>query len=244
MTLIKSELEIAGMQESGEIARKAIDEAVKQAKIGMSTKELNDLAENVILEAGGKPCFKGYEGFPSATCININSGIVHGVPGSYRLKSGDVVSVDLGVLYKGMVTDVSESFEVGTKNQSKFLETGQKALKEAIEACILGNRIGDISSAIQKTVEKSGYSVTRDLAGHGVGRLVHEDPYIPCYGRPGRGEKLVEGMTLAIEVIYQKGSPELVLDQDGWTLSTQDGSLSGLFEKTLALTRQGVLVLT
>lgn len=244
MTLIKTLKEIETMQEGGKIARKAVDEAVRQTKVGMTTREINDMAGKIILDAGGKPCFKGFEGFPSAVCINVNAGIVHGLPGSYRLGVGDVVSVDLGVLYKGMITDVSESFEVETNSQDQFLSAGKKALEEAIKACVVGNRVGDISHAIQKTIESAGYSVTRDLAGHGVGRAVHEDPYIACYGRPGRGEKLVEGMTLAIEVIYQKGNPTLILDKDGWTLSTKDGSLSGLFEKSVAVTRQGVLVLT
>jgi methionyl aminopeptidase len=244
MILIKTDKEIAAMQECGKIARRAIDEAVKSARAGMTTMELNDLAEKVILGSGGLPCFKGYEDFPTATCINVNEGIVHGFPGSYSLKVGDIVSVDLGVRYKGMVTDVSETFELTTNRQQKFLEAGRKALAGAVETCVVGNHIGDISFAIQKTVEALGYTVTRDLAGHGVGREVHEDPYIPCYGRPKRGEKLLEGMTLALEVIYQTGSPDLILEDDGWTLATRDGSLSALFEKTVALTRQGVLVLT
>jgi methionyl aminopeptidase len=206
--------------------------------------EINNIAEKIILDAGAKPCFKGYDDFPFATCINVNSGIVHGIPGGYKLQNGDVVSVDLGVLYKGLNTDVSESFEVETDNESRFLETGKKALEKAIKACILGNHIGDISSAIQITIEGAGYSVSRDLAGHGVGRKIHEDPFIECFGRPRTGERLVEGMTLAIEVIYQKGRSELELAKDGWTLGTKDGSLSGLFEKSVALTRQGALVLT
>lgn len=244
MILIKTPQEIQIMQEGGKIARKAVDAAVRQAKVGMTTLELNNIAENIIVDMGGVPCFKGFEGFPYATCINVNSGIVHGLPGNYRLRIGDMVSVDLGVLYKGMNTDVSESFEMESKSQTKFLETGRNALDLAIANCVIGNRIGDISYAIQKTIEGAGYSVTRDLAGHGVGREIHEDPYVECYGRSGKGEKLMEGMTLAIEVIYQKGRPELSLAKDGWTLSTKDGSLSGLFEKSVAVTKQGALVLT
>ena len=232
------------MQEGGGIARLAIDAAVKAIAVGITTLELNNIAEKVIQDAGGVACFKGYDGFPYATCININNGIVHGIPSNYRIRQGDIVSVDLGVLYKGLNTDVSDTVEVGTKDQEKFLTTGRKALEKAIGACILGNRVGDISAIIQKTVESSGYSVTRDLAGHGVGRQIHEDPYVECFGRPGKGEKLVEGMTLAIEVIYQQGKPELILARDGWTLTTKDGSISGLFEKSVAVTRQGPLVLT
>jgi methionyl aminopeptidase len=244
MILIKTPQEIQIMQEGGNIARKAVDAAVKQAKVGMTTLELNSIAEKAIVDAGGMPCFKGFEGFPSATCININSGIVHGIPNNYRLRKGDIVSVDLGVLYKGLNTDVSESFELETDGEQKFLEIGRAALAKAIEKVAIGKKIGDISNAIQTTIQAAGFSVSRDLAGHGVGREIHEDPYVECFGRPGRGYELKEGMTLAIEVIYQKGRPDLVLAKDGWTLSTKDGSLSGLFEKSVAVTRQGVLVLT
>lgn len=244
MILIKTPQEIETMQAGGKIACKAVDEARRQARVGMTTMELNNLAEKVILDAGGKPCFKGFEGFPTATCININEGIVHGLPGKYKLKTGDIVSIDLGVLYKGMITDISDSFELVTQSQTKFLDAGREALRLAVEACVLGNTIGDISHTIQSIIENAGYTVSRDLAGHGVGRELHEDPFVTCFGRRNKGEKLVEGMTLAIEIIYQKGRPELVLDADGWTLKTLDGSLAGLFEKSVAVTRQGVLVLT
>lgn len=244
MILVKTPKEIEIMQEGGKIARKAVDEAVRQAKVGMTTRELNDIAEEVIIKLGGIPSFKGFEGYPAAACINVNSGVVHGLPSDYRIQAGDIVSVDLGVLYRGLNTDVSETFELVSQKEIEFLQAGRRALELAIEACVMGNRIGDISYAIQSTVEKAGYSVSRDLAGHGVGREIHEDPYVECFGRAGKGHKLVEGMTLAIEVIYQKGRPELVLSGDGWTLETKDGSLAGLFEKSVAVTRQGPLVLT
>jgi methionyl aminopeptidase len=244
MINLKTPQEIQIMLEGGKIARSAIDTAVKVAKAGMTTMDLNNLAERIILDSGGIPCFKGYDGFPFATCINVNAGIVHGIPNNYLIKKGDVVSVDLGVLYKGLNTDVSETFEVETHAQDKFLEIGRKALENAIFACQLDARIGDISSAIQKTVENAGYSVSRDLAGHGLGKDIHEDPFVTCFGRPGKGEKLVEGLVLALEIIYQKGKPDLVLSRDGWTLSTKDGSLSGLYEKSVAVTKQGPLVLT
>ena len=244
MILIKSSQEIEIMREGGKIARKAVDEAVKRAKVGMTTLELNNIAEKVIIGMGGIASFKGYKGFPFATCININEGIVHGVPNKYKVRRGDVVSIDLGVLYKGLNTDVSESFEVETNVQDKFLDTGRKALEKAIGVCVIGNKIGDISYAIQKTVENAGFSVTRDLAGHGIGKEIHEDPYVACFGQPGKGPEIKEGMTLALEVIYQKGHPKLRLAKDGWTLCTKDGSLSGLFEKSVAVNRQGALVLT
>jgi len=193
------------MLEGGKIARRAVDEAVRHTKAGMTTLELNNIAEKIILDAGGIPCFKGYEGFPFATCININDGIVHGIPNQYKIQRGDIVSIDLGVLYKGLNTDVSESFEVETNAQDSLLEAGKKALAAAIAKCVVGNKIGDISSTIQKTIESSGFSVSRDLAGHGVGREIHEDPYVECFGRPGKGHEIKEGMTLAIEVIYPFG---------------------------------------
>lgn len=244
MILIKTAQEIEIMQEGGKIARKAVDEVVKQAKVGMTTLELNSIAEKIIIDMGGVPCFKGYEGFPFATCININEGVVHGIPNKYKIRRGDIISIDLGVLYQGLNTDVSESFEVETHNQDNFLDAGRKALANATASCVIGNKIGDISYTIQKTIENAGFSVSRDLAGHGVGRQIHEDPYVECFGRPGKGPEIKEGMTFALEIIYQKGRPELHLAKDGWTLSTKDGSLSGLFEKSVAVIRQGVLVLT
>ncbi|MFH1295528.1 MAG: type I methionyl aminopeptidase [bacterium] len=244
MIVLKTPAEVEKMVQGGKIARRALTAAVQQAKVGVSTLELNQLAEQFILAAGAKPSFKGYEGFPAATCINVNSGIVHGLPNDYRLQIGDVVSIDLGVLFAGLHTDVSESFEVEANNHCKFLATGKKALDLAVSACVVGNRIGDISWAIQRTVERVGYSVSIDLAGHGVGRELHEDPFIECFGQPGQGVLLKAGMTLAVEVIYQQGRPELVLAEDGWTLRTKDGSLSGLFEKSVAVTGRGVLVLT
>lgn len=244
MVVIKSPEEVNIMKEGGLIARKALDTAIRNARVGMTTLELNNIAEEVILKEGGYPCFKGYEGFPFATCINVNHGIVHGLPNDYVLKKGDLVSIDLGVLYKGLTTDVSETFELGSNTHKGFLETGRKALTAAISKCKVGNRVGDISFAIQSIIERAGYSVSRDLSGHGVGKSIHEDPYVLCYGNPGEGLELVEGMTLAIEVIYQKGKPDLVLEPDGWTLSTKDGSLSGLFERTVAVGSKTPLVLT
>lgn len=244
MVVIKSPKEISIMKKCGLIARKALDTAIKSAKAGMTTLQLNNIAEEVILKEGGYPCFKGYEGFPFATCINVNHSIVHGLPNDYVLKKGDLVSIDLGVLYKGLITDVSETFELDSDMHKDFLETGKKALATAISKCKVGNKVGDISFAIQSIIEGAGYSVSRDLSGHGVGKSIHEDPYVLCYGNPGEGLELVEGMTLAIEVIYQKGKPDLVLEPDGWTLSTKDGSLSALFEKTVAVGSEAPLVLT
>lgn len=244
MISIKTPKDLELMIEGGKIARKAIDMAIEAVKPGVTGLDINSIAKDYILQSGAVPSFKGYEGFTHAVCVNINSGVVHGIPNNQKFKPGDVVSVDLGVLLNGYHTDVSESVEVETLSHKKFLDTGREALKEAIFMCRPGNRVGDISNSIQNVIEREGYSVSRDLAGHGVGRELHEDPFIPCYGKKGKGEKLAVGMVLAIEVIYQVGDYPLVIGNDGWTLSTRDGSLSGLFEKTVAVTTGDALVLT
>lgn len=240
----KTPQQIEDMVQGGKIARFVLEELVKEAKVGVSLKELDALAEKLILGKGATPSFKRVDDYRYTTCINLNDGIVHGIPTAVKLKRGDVVSIDLGVYYKGLHTDLSHTLELETHVHEKFLATGIKALEASILACREGNKIGDISSAMQTLVEQQGYSVSRDLVGHGVGADLHEEPYVPCFGKPGNGPTLKEGMTLAIEVIYQEGKPEIVLEEDGWTLSTKDGSLSGLFEKTIALSRGKTLVLT
>lgn len=208
--------------------------------------ELDSFAEKRIRELSGKPAFKGYEGYSFTTCININDGIVHGIPGPYCIAKGDLVSIDLGVIYGGFNTDVSWTVIAGSgsKESERFLEAGKLALKKAISKCKIGNRIGDISYGMQAEVEKAGYNVVRDLVGHGVGRNLHEDPQVPCYGRPSTGTELREGMTLAIEVIYTLGSPKLKVLGDGWTMATKDGTMSGLFEQTVAIEQAGPKLLT
>jgi methionyl aminopeptidase len=241
---IKSPKDIKKMKKGGEIASAALKACLSEVKAGISLAELNEIAEDIITKKGGKPSFKMVEDYSYATCINVNEGIVHGVPGNYRLKKGDLVSVDLGVYLEGLHTDLSYTVEVETDKEKRFLDTGREALAKAIEQAREGNRIGDISHTIQEIIEKAGYSVSRDLVGHGIGRELHEDPFVPCYGNRKEGPVLREGMVFAIEVIYQKGDPRLALDEDDWTLRTADNSLSGLFESTVAVTKDGPLVLT
>jgi methionyl aminopeptidase len=243
MIPIKKPEEIEIMKEGGKISSLALHTTVDSAKVGITTMELNKIAEKIILGGGGEPSFKKVEDYAYATCININDGVVHGIPGNYQIKEGDIVSIDLGVFYKGFHTDVSHTIEVGTKKEDKFLNAGKKALEEAIFHCSAGNKLGSISYSIQRNIERFGYSVSRELVGHGVGRELHEDPYVPGYGRQDQGPLLKEGMVLAIEIIYQKGKPYIELDTDGWTLRTADGSLSGLFESTVAVTKNGPLIL-
>lgn len=246
MIHIKNREEIEIMARGGKISGQVLKETLDLVAPGISTLELDSFAERRMLELSGEPAFKGYEGYHFATCININDGIVHGIPGSYSIAKGDLVSIDLGVIYSGFNTDVSWTVVAGkgSKENERFLEIGRSALQKAIGKCKVGNRIGDISYALQAEVEKAGYNVARDLVGHGVGRKLHEDPQVPCYGRPTTGMELREGMTLAIEVIYTLGSPKLKVLPDGWTMATKDGSMSGLFEQTVAIERGMPRVLT
>jgi len=246
MIHIKSQEELEIMSRCGKISGQVLKETLEQVTPGISTMELDRFAEKRILELSGKPAFKGYEGYRFATCININDGIVHGIPSPYCIANGDLVSIDLGVVCDSFNTDVSWTTIAGTgsKEAERFLETGKQALQKAISKCKIGNRIGDISYAMQTEIEKWNYNVVRDLVGHGVGRELHEEPQIPCFGRPSMGAEIREGMTLAIEVIYTLGSPKLKVLEDGWTMATKDGSISGLFEQTVAIERGMPKILT
>lgn len=252
---VKSSKEIEAMKEGGKITATVLAKVLTAVKPGVTTLELNNLAEKLILEAGGKPSFKGFQDYPFATCINVNDGVVHGMPTERKLNAGDIVTVDLGVFYKGLHTDNAGTMEVGRSKLEarkedrswkleEFLDVGQKALEGAIKQCQVGKTVGDISHTIQKTVEKVGYHVVQELGGHGVGKVLHEPPFIPGFGRPGEGPKLSAGMTLAIEVIYTKGDGKIELLDDDWTIVTADGSLAGLFEHTVAITKSNPLILT
>lgn len=241
---LKTNSEINIMKECGSISTYALNEVLKHVHPGITLLELDRIAEKAIISKGGSPSFKTVDDYAFTTCINVNDGIVHGLPNNYKIKTGDLVSIDLGALYKGLHTDLSYTVEVGTLKEEKFLNVGIEALRAAIANCKPGNPMGFVSNTIQKMVEKWGYTVSRELVGHGVGHELHEDPLVPGYGKLTTGPKLQEGMTLAIEVIYQKGSPKLKIDSDGWTIKTADGSLSALFEATVAITKDGPLILT
>jgi len=245
MIPIKTAKEIGLMREGGRKLAGVLDQVLRAVKPGVSLKELDQLAESLVKKQGGKPSFKMVKGYHWATCININQGVVHGVPGNYRLRNGDFVSVDIGMFYKGLHTDMARTIPVQTKNDI-FLKTGEKALKKAIKATKPGNRVGHISKAIEKEIKKAGFSPVKALTGHGVGKKLHEDPQIPCFlkGKIERTSQLKLGMTLAIEVIYTQGKPDVVLAPDGWTVKTADGKLAGLFEDTVVVTAKGGKVLT
>ncbi|MCL5411987.1 MAG: type I methionyl aminopeptidase [Patescibacteria group bacterium] len=244
---LKSQEDIQKMRTGGKIAAKVMQELIAKADAETTTLALDKLAEELIKKFGGEPSFKKVLGYHHTLCTTVNDQVVHGLPGNYTLKNGDLLGIDLGVYYQGFHTDTSTSFIIGSydgQEKRRFLEAGQRALKKAIEKARVGNHVGDISYAIQKEVERAGYSVVRELVGHGVGRELHEDLRIPGRGRPGTGPKILEGMTLAIEVIYNKGSHQVMVLPDGWTIVTSDGEISGLFEHTVAVTSQGPVVLT
>ncbi len=245
MIPIKSAEEIEVMQQGG----RKLAWVFKQLKIepGMSLKEIDYLIERLIKKQKGRPSFKMVEGYYWASCLNVNQGVVHGVPADYQLKAGDILSIDIGMFYQGFHTDKAETIRVGRKDQSeRFLIAGRKALAKAVDAALPGNRVGHISQAMEKEIKKHGFQPIRALVGHGVGRKLHESPQIPCFlkGEIAATEKLKPGMVLAIEVIYTKGKYEMVVNDDGWTVETADGQLAGLFEDTVAVTKRGPLNLT
>jgi methionyl aminopeptidase len=219
--------------------RKAIKEKVTAA-------DIEDLAQELIKKEGAKPSFSMVPGYHWATCININGGLVHGIPKKEIVfKKGDLVSVDVGLYYGGFHSDTSFSVAINpTKEVAHFLEVGKLALRKAIKEAKSGKRIYDISRAMEKEIKANGYSSVEALTGHGIGRKLHEDPNIPCFFTDKANLKIVPGMVLAIEVMYTQGSPELVLENDGWTISTRDGKISALYEETVAVTEHGPLVLT
>ncbi|HSW88960.1 MAG TPA: type I methionyl aminopeptidase [Candidatus Saccharimonadales bacterium] len=252
MIHIKNQKEIEIMKRGGHMLAEVLFKVMKQAKPGVSEIELDALADRLITERGGFPGFKRVPGWTHATCISTNDAIVHGIPTDYKLKEGDIIGVDCGVYLEGFHTDMSQSVIVGAddgyKDEKKetFLAVGYKALEEAMKQVKPGNHIGMISKTIQLIVEGGGYSVVRNLIGHGVGKELHEAPEIPGYlTKPiEKTPILKEGMTIAVEVIYNMGKKEMVYDEDGWTIRTKDGSLSGLFERSLVVTKTGHELLT
>lgn len=222
------------MRRSGDILSRALKRALETVKIGVTEAEIDEIAKKEIYKLGGDLSYKTVPGYKHATCITVNEEIVHGVPGNRKFKSGDLVSVDLAVMYKGWHTDAAWSILIGKDfEKEKFLSVGEEALWDGVAQATESNRVGDISYAIQAKVEGAGYQVVRSLVGHGVGRSLHEDPEIPGFGQKGKGMVLKSGMSLAIEVIYAKGSSDVILGEDGWTFKTADNSWGGLFEMTV-----------
>jgi methionyl aminopeptidase len=238
--------EIERMARAGEVVADTLALIGEHARPGVTTQDLDELADEHIRARGGTPTFKGYRGYPASICASPNAMVVHGIPGLYSLRDGDILSVDVGVTLDGFVADSAYTFPIGEVSQEaeRLLEGCQAALAAGIEQCRVGNRLSDISHAIQKTTEEQGFSVVRSLVGHGVGRSMHEEPQIPNYGEPGRGPQLAEGMTFAIEPMITAGGPEVVLHDDEWSISSADGSLAAHFEHTVAITVEGPRILT
>lgn len=247
MISIKNESELKIMKKSGQISAQAMKKTLAQVAPGKSKRQLDEIAREEIEKLGGKPGFMTVPNYHWTTCITLNEEVVHGIPNDDVIADGDLVSVDLGTVYEGLHTDMARTVAVGrVKRQTlKFLKVGKEALDKAITYARDGARVSEISQAIQGVVEGNGYSVVRALTGHGIGRSLHEDPYIPGFVESGESPKLTLGMTIAVEVIYTTGSFEVKeKGDDGWTLATADGSLSSLFEDTVAITKSGPIVLT
>ncbi len=249
--LIKTQKEIETIAEGGRILHDILRKTAGLVRSGISTWELNEFAENEIEKAGGVPSFKNYgpkkNPFPAGLCTSVNSVVVHGIPSkSVFLKNGDIIGLDIGMEYKGFFTDTAITVPVGEINSQaqKLIEITKKCLDLALKVIKEGVKIGDIGYIIQKTAEDAGFSVVRDLVGHGVGYAVHEDPSVPCYGKKGQGIALKENMVLAIEPMICSGEYFLTYEPDGWTISTKDHSLSAHFEHTIAVTKTGCKILT
>jgi methionyl aminopeptidase len=242
----KSSQEIDKMARAGEILIAALALIESNIRAGVTTAELDALAERFIRSRGAVPTFKGYRGFPGSICASPNAMIVHGIPGPYELAEGDIISIDVGVTRDGWVADAARTFAVGSIDATaqKLLDATEQALHAGVARCTAGNRMGDVSSAIQAVAEGAGLSVVRSLVGHGIGRSMHEDPQVPNYGNPGRGPLLEEGMVLAVEPMLTAGGGPVRIGGDGWAIYSQDGSPAAHFEFTVAITAAGPKVLT
>jgi methionyl aminopeptidase len=242
----KSREEVERMARAGRVVVDTLALVGEHIRPGVTTGELDAMADRYIRSQGGVPTFKGYRGYPASICTSPNSMVVHGIPGPTRLDDGDILAVDVGVTLDGFVADSAYTFAVGdiSPGAELLLETGQAALAAGIEQCRVGGRLSDISHAIQRVTEEAGFSVVRSLVGHGVGRSMHEDPQIPNFGEPGRGPALASGMVFAIEPMINAGGPDVVLHDDEWSISSADGSLSAHFEHTVAVDEEGPRILT
>jgi len=242
----KSQTEIEAMARAGALVAETLALVAEHLEPGVEMLELDRIADEHIETRGGSPTSKGYQGFPAALCISPNSMVVHGIPTGYKAREGDLISLDLGVTLDGLIADSAVTVPVGeiSPEAQRLLDVCQDALSAGIEQARVGNRLTDISHAVQTVVEDAGFSVVRKLVGHGVGRSYHEDPQIYNYGPPGRGPLLQEGMTLAIEPMITAGGPDVDVHADGWSISTVDDSLAAHFEHTVAVTAEGPRILT
>jgi methionyl aminopeptidase len=242
----KTPEEIEKIAAAGSILVRTLSLLQSKLRPGVTTGELDEAAERFIRSQGAEPAFKGYRGFPGSICTSPNSMVVHGIPGPYRLSRGDILSIDVGVVLDGWVADAARTYPVGPVSPiaRRLLRATEGALMAATELCRPGNRLGDVSHAVQEHVEGEGFSVVRSLVGHGIGRDMHEDPQIPNFGEPGKGPELEEGMVLAVEPMVTAGRHAVRMGDDHWAIFAQDGSLAAHFEFTIAVTAEGPRILT
>jgi methionyl aminopeptidase len=246
MIIRKTPEQVEKMAAAGQILVRCLRILAAKARAGVTTEELDAAAEKFIRSQGAEPAFKGYRGFPGSICASPNSMVVHGIPGPYELKRGDVLSVDVGVIKNGWVADAAITVPIGSISSEahKLLDVTKAALFAGAEQMLPGNHLGDVSAAIQRAVEIEGLSIIRTLVGHGIGRDMHEDPQVPNFGEPGKGPELEEGTVLAIEPMVNAGGPLVRMGEDGWAVYSQDGSLAAHFEFTIAVTAEGPKILT
>lgn len=246
MIVCKGEKEISKMRRAGRIVAEALELARKNLRPKLRTIDLDIMIENFIVKKGATPAFKGYHGFPASICASINQEVVHGIPGNKRLTAGDIISIDIGVELEGYYADAAATFAVGriSEQAKNLMKVTELALEAGIAKATIGNRLSDISHAIQEKAEAAGYSVVRDYVGHGIGRQMHEDPQIPNYGPPGLGPELKEGMVLALEPMLNIGGSKVKVLADNWSVVTMDSSLSAHFEHSVAITGSGPDILT
>jgi len=246
MVYLRDTSEIEAIRAAAQLVSRTLEMLGEQVRPGVTTGELDRLAETFIRDHGGQPAFKGYRGFPASICPSINEEVVHAIPGSRELRPGDVIGIDVGVEKEGFFGDAARTFAVGpvSPEAETLLRVTREALALGIEQAVPGNRIGDISHAVQAHVEKHGLSVVRSLVGHGIGRRMHEEPQVPNFGPPHRGPRLMAGQVLAIEPMVNTGAPDVVTRPDGWTVVTRDGSLSAHFEHTVAVGPRGPEILS
>jgi methionyl aminopeptidase len=243
---IKSDMEIQYMRNAGKVVAEALAIIEQVIKPGISTVEIDKIAEEFIIKQGAKPSFKGYCGFPASICTSVNDEVVHGIPTNRILLEGDIISIDCGAELNGYHGDAARTFPVGkvSNDAAMLIEVTKNSFFKGVEKAIIGNRLSDISAAIQCYAEEHGYSVVRDFVGHGIGKSMHEDPEVPNYGTPSRGPKLVHGMVLAIEPMINIGKHYVKVNSNRWTVVTRDGSLSAHYENTVAILKNGPEILT
>ncbi|UCD16256.1 MAG: type I methionyl aminopeptidase [Candidatus Zixiibacteriota bacterium] len=246
MIIIKTDAQIAVMRKAGKVVAETLNMLEKEIKPGVTTAELDQMAEAYILSKGASPGFKGYHGFPATACISIDEEVVHGIPGERRLVEGQVVSIDLGAVIDGYYGDAARTFAVGniSDEKRKLLDVAKRSLEAGVARARAGNKLGEVSAAIQKVVEAAGFSVVREMVGHGIGKTMHEDPQIPNFGSSEEGPVLEKGMTLAIEPMVNIGEYKIKQKPDGWTIVTADGSPSAHFENCVAITAGDAMILT